>query len=564
MKKKLLIISILILSLVFVFIGCSASVLKNPVTNPQTETDFVVYGNGTSAVQYGNYVYFVNGTRGYEDEDGNQNKWDTSKVAKGGLYRAELTGEASAKIEGKAREFNIKFNDSGDIDTDTLEFKTTQDVGKAKGKDYDGEEIDVVNVELISPKTIGTSGQADNGIYIFDNYIYYATPNNKHSKSGTVLTGLTDFMRTSLDGTETVLIYTTDGESKDNPYTFHKSKDGVYLACYFDKKIVTVKCDSGTKFDAKVLTDDATSVVFAKISEYNKFDNFVMSIEDYVFYTRTSTANDGSLTGTVIEAIRYNGTDSFLFMGGDTTEKSLIAIKDELVFYSVVSKRGQGTVGYYTDLHETLLNVSADYKARFADNNAQLNRKVIVGTLGNEFDLANCTQILPYRSNTDSQDAFAIIVDASAIRLLSNYGVSKVLYLGTATINIVKNNEIYFFSGTGESIGTDLLRINTIDSNQTATTISDNTATTTGLSPAYVAGYVMYFGTIDDYASGYSCFVKVDGDYVNLGSTYIGRRIEADLKPADTNEDGDYIDEDGNVIEEKDADIHKEDDGHFH
>lgn len=35
--------------------------------------DCAVTGNGGSAVQYGKYLYFINGTRGYEDTDGTNN-----------------------------------------------------------------------------------------------------------------------------------------------------------------------------------------------------------------------------------------------------------------------------------------------------------------------------------------------------------------------------------------------------------------------------------------------------------------------------------------------------------
>ena len=75
-------------------VGCSGDHYSKLSFDAQ-DTTYAVTSQGGSAVSYGNYVYFINGTRGYEDSDGKNNVWD--KAIKGGLYRAELLGEKIRK-----------------------------------------------------------------------------------------------------------------------------------------------------------------------------------------------------------------------------------------------------------------------------------------------------------------------------------------------------------------------------------------------------------------------------------------------------------------------------------
>ncbi|MCX4314738.1 MAG: hypothetical protein OSJ83_12925, partial [Clostridia bacterium] len=128
---------------------------------PAQDTTYLVDGQGGSAVSYGNYVYFINGTRGYDDTDGKNNVW--GDVVKGGLYRAELNG---TKADGKPARFTPTVDGKG------FEFKHTD------GKDYFDAPIDIVDVQEIAPKTIGTSGYSRGGLFVYDNNVYFASPVN--------------------------------------------------------------------------------------------------------------------------------------------------------------------------------------------------------------------------------------------------------------------------------------------------------------------------------------------------------------------------------------------------
>ena len=146
-KKFFAIAAVLVLSLVSLF-GCSGDSYKKINIDGVQDTSYTVTSNGGSAVQYGNYVYFINGTRGYEDTDGTANVF--GEVVKGAVYRAELIGT------GKDGDFIV--------DRDSV---TRLGVKSHKEDDYKGDEIDVVDVQRIAPKTVGTSGYSGGGIFIY-------------------------------------------------------------------------------------------------------------------------------------------------------------------------------------------------------------------------------------------------------------------------------------------------------------------------------------------------------------------------------------------------------------
>ena len=211
------------------------------------DTSYTVYSNGGSAVQYGNYVYFINGNRGYDDADGTANIW--GDVVKGALYRAELNGTKNGS------EFTVAANaDTG------LEFVTS------KGLDSEENIVDIVDVQLIAPKTIGTSGYAG-GIYIFDDYVYYASPNNQQNKEGVVQSSKIDFFRTRLDGSRTQKIFTTTEDSASNPYGFYKYDGSVYLVVLDGTTLKSVKIGS-RKHEITQIAEEVTSVVIPERPVY--------------------------------------------------------------------------------------------------------------------------------------------------------------------------------------------------------------------------------------------------------------------------------------------------------
>ncbi|MDE7395484.1 MAG: hypothetical protein K2M95_05150, partial [Clostridiales bacterium] len=125
MKRKFIpILLCLCIGLTCSLFGCGGEKFSKIKVNGSQDTSYTVYSQGGMAVQYGNYVYFINGYSGYEDTDGKNNNWPS--VVKGGLYRAELRGTK------EGGEFNITPADSESVVTAGLEFVS------GKGTDYDG------------------------------------------------------------------------------------------------------------------------------------------------------------------------------------------------------------------------------------------------------------------------------------------------------------------------------------------------------------------------------------------------------------------------------------------
>lgn len=115
MKKKIIAVIISAVLLCVPLFGCSET-LTPGVLEGEQDTSYGVFSNGGSAVQYGNYIYYINGYRGYDDA-GSDNLW--GKVNKGGLYRAKLNG-------GEDR--LVSYTDAFGVTTQVKTFVSTFDV----------------------------------------------------------------------------------------------------------------------------------------------------------------------------------------------------------------------------------------------------------------------------------------------------------------------------------------------------------------------------------------------------------------------------------------------------
>ena len=123
--------------------------------NDNPDANAVVYGNGGLAVQKGEYLYFVNGYINTADVGETNNYGDIDQSA---IYRVKLTG-------GKVVETNVEYDEDGNLKVDK-----TQAIN---------------DVDIIVPKVAGFEYS---DLYIFGDYLYYTTPNNKKDNSGNILT----------------------------------------------------------------------------------------------------------------------------------------------------------------------------------------------------------------------------------------------------------------------------------------------------------------------------------------------------------------------------------------
>lgn len=481
------------------------------------DTSYAVTSQGGSAVAYGNNIYFINGYRGYSDTDGKANVW--GDVVKGALYRAELNG---------ARDESDKLLFRPQSDSEGIEFKYT------KGKDYFDDEINVVGTTKIAPKTIGTEGYSDGGLFIYDNYVYFASPNNEKNKTGTVQTISTDFFMMPLNGGKPTKIYTTTEKvtTSSSAYAFYKYNGSVYLVVLEGTDIVSVKINPAKAkvADAVFFKVNATSVYFpVKDTYYNGIDT--NTPEDFIYFVRAVNDDDKQNSGTVIEAMRPDGSENFKVSQSGATE-TIEAVRDGMVFYRSPEVGNTYTYLKYTNMHNMLMEYSPSYKKAQDAASDELKINDITGKFPSEIT-SSITATYPFRADTNSNDVYFVGMTGSSMTLYQN-DVNEPVAIQTlcnasGTPQFIKNNYLYFAGNNSDYMRVPLFK-NMDGFGQEQILAQDTSTATFGCD--YVAGYFTYFAEVDQWASAYSYFVKVDG-MEGAEPIFVGTRASSDIPTAD-------------------------------
>lgn len=512
MKKKIFSILAVIVLCMSCLLGCGDDFSPVKISGVQ-ETDYIVTSNGGMSVQYGNYIYFINGTRGYDDTDGKGNIW--GKVKKGGLYRAELLGAKNS------RNFSVERNK----DTN-LEFKST------KGLDYDEEQIDIVDVQLVVPKTIGTSGYENGGVFIFDNFIYYASPNNTKNKDGVVQSAKTDFFRTKIDGKKTQLLYTTDVDTASSPYAFYKQDGFVYLVVYAGDKIVSIKMDEKKVLTKTVIAEEVTGVVFPEKTVYDS-QAATNKIEDFIYFSRKVNDKDPLRAGTALEFMRPSGLERTVFSMNGKTE-TLESVSNGMVFYRTTINSKTAIV--YNNLHDAMMSNSDGYKTEQDGlNEAQRNKQLNNTALG---DVGSYTKTHAFRASEISNVTYVLGVDSTGMQMFTN-GNSYQVYSGGSNFKIADGKDVYFTEGEGNILFKTNMFVSTDNKTDAEKKIqvTKTDMVASGLKVDIVADYLVYFSKVDEWADKYAFFYNLRG-LEGEEALFIGERIDADIKPKECDVEG--------------------------
>lgn len=509
MKKSQLVTSIALAAVLAVtpaaMLGCSGDHYTEVKFSAQ-DTKYAVTSQGGSAVAYGNNIYFVNGYRGYSDSDGTANVWND--VVKGALYRTQLNGERNPQNE---QEFIAQADDEG------IAFKYE------KGKDYFANEINVVNTTKIASKTIGTEGYANGGLFIYDNYAYFASPNNEKNKGGTVQTTSTDFFMMPLSGGKPTKLYTTTEkiDTSSSPYAFYKYGGSVYLVVKEDGNIVSVKVNTSKAKaeDPVTFKVNATSVYLPVKDTYYKGIG-TNELEDFIYFVREVKDSDTQKLGTVIEAMRPDGSENFVVSMTGQTE-TIEAVRDGLLFYRTTEVNN--TKINYTNLHTMLMEHSKSYqKAPSANGN-------IAGTFPTPIS-SSITSTYAFRADKNSNEVFFVGVTSSGMTLYQNDENQPVktqtLCTSSGTPQFIKDGYLYFAGSNSDYYRTPLFA--TIDGDKfgEAQLLAENTSSAT-FGCDYAAGYFTYYAEVDQWASGYAYFV--DLTHEGAEPIFVGQRADSDI-----------------------------------
>lgn len=174
--KKIVLLLLALAIALGVLAGCGGMYKQTPLDG-YTSSNNAAESNGGFVVKKDNWYYFINGAEDYTAE----NKY--GDVEKGALMRISESDLSSGNYA----------------------------------------EADVV-VPLLMVSQDYTAG-----VFVYGDYVYYATPNAVSSIDGTVENSYLDFKRSSLDGSETMKSYYVQVSDNTTAYRYVEVDGTVYL-----------------------------------------------------------------------------------------------------------------------------------------------------------------------------------------------------------------------------------------------------------------------------------------------------------------------------------------------
>ena len=331
MKKKSILMVACILMVGLLFTGCGFQKLSEM---PSLEAE--VIGNGGLSVVKGDYIYYVDSFVESSSVGKNDNTYN--KVDNACIYRVKME-------DGK-----LVYDEDGILQ----------------------------NVELVVPKIVGFE---NTNLFIFDDYIYYGTPNTQNDQTGELRNDLIDFCRAKLDGSDVQIIYTTNAYEDDATHSFYKIGDKVYLVVFDGSDLIRVEMDSHIK-KAETLATDLDTVMLPSKADYTYSQNVEVSgTLGYAYYTRALNEDDGFLSttdkGNVLGRVNIATKEVKEVIDGVTTHE-LLSVQQAYV-YEYRTVNGNKCL-YATNFNETIQVTTTDAYTNVIvlSNTNNENRGIIV------------------------------------------------------------------------------------------------------------------------------------------------------------------------------------------
>ena len=334
-KKSFFLLSFLLVFSIMLF-ACNAITLSGG-----PDANDTIYGNGGSAVVKGEYIYFANAFIDYNSLGINDNKYDDKSPQKiYGIYRAKL-------------------NNVGGVDLN--------EDGNREG------------AELL---TYNVGGFAYSNIYIFGDYLYYATPYSQPVSSGSETKGLVRIDRVKLNGTGHEELYKISSYGADASFDLVEIDGSVYIvALDTNDKLVTVKVQGGNKQE----TINLDAITSFKVYEQNNIiiGNSINDFNKYVYYTKRLTTSAGQEGDYVLcRRALSGGSESQLYRSAD--EILVNCVKDGRVYFTV-----GGVLKSFdkTNINSQNPKVYTDLPVVSGDSGAYLSDYLVIdGSVGGNLD----------------------------------------------------------------------------------------------------------------------------------------------------------------------------------
>lgn len=375
----------------------------NPIKlSPLPNREATVYGNGGSAVVKDNYIYFANSYVDFSTIGINDNRYDAkSPQVIYGIYRAPLN----------------KF-------------------GRVNVTDGRPEKVELVSYNI--------GGYAYSGLYICGDYLYYSTPYSTVDESGTVTSGRVRFERVRLDGTERTIVYSCANYSSDCAYDIVYVGDTTYICIKNgDGSLVVVKC-RGNNIYRYTISDSITS--FAVFEQRDiKYGETLSDFYTYVYYSTKDSNDKYNLYRKKLD----NSGDEELILGLQSSEISVVSVKNEKVYYTLDS-RLYGAYAYGNFISKRYSSVPAKNGGSDASSITSYlvldDNNVEVGILGVYYDGSSYSMKVFSNAVSDLD-----ISSSSAITLLGTLD-GEVYYQVSGDQNLYVINLTYRIQGSNVSV----------------------------------------------------------------------------------------------------------------
>lgn len=412
----------------FAFAGCGSGF---PVFKDNPDINDVVSGNGSFAVTKGSYLYFANG-----------------------FVEADTITEGVNGNTEYATLYRVKLDENGHV------------TEKEKLKDEDGNDIadpaqTILNVDILCKKIVGFETM---GLYIFGDYIYFATPNNEKGVVDGELklrNDLIDICRTKIDrSTGVEKLYTTQNAAADCKYSMVQNGNEVVLIVFDKDKLVIKKIVNNNPQGEKVVAEKVTSCA---LPSYSRSDVALTELDKDVYYTRDVTDSDTVRNGNVLMKVNLSSLATAPVRADDSTT---FTVKQTNGAYLYVEEN-YSEFGYsYSSIIHAFENFATDTVrgTRIADNSytsfvaadASFGPAVIAGDGTNLYFLSPSSKRMIYSGNgtlvkTQNNNVYFIVDEnlysknyadtSDAKDLTENAGA----HLPNATYVCINGNKIFYF-----------------------------------------------------------------------------------------------------------------------
>lgn len=379
--KNLLCVAVAFVCL-FGFTACKTKISDTSVDISKTLSDGKTT-NGGLTVKYGDYLYFINGT-----------KTNDGKSAKGNTRGAIC---------------KVKLDEKGNAVKDTYEIVVDNLVGYDNGS-----------------------------LSIFGDYLYFTTPNDDVNYQDTKLNYETKFMRYDLVNKKTYELYTTkqNSSSEKIAYAYYMVGNELDLLVYETSASTVTSIKIDTNVTINYVISDVKSCVFSDNYGTCVTSGATVDANNFVYYTKNvDVYEDGRSDGNKVYKVSPNTNNSALISDSEKSI-SLLSVKSGKLVYSAKSVNGDNTIIYsqsITSGNDTL-NFSGivSYKsydnAVFMDNDDGSVTAIVFDTDSNEVKYLKADENNNYEVNP-------IIINTLSISSSSSSSSdSKISFVGLTTL----------------------------------------------------------------------------------------------------------------------------------